>query len=234
YYRTHFNWSGGLTNVSLISTNFVDDGAAYYLNGVKVGALRMPASFTYSTLASDQANEGVPEILSLPSGSLVTGDNVMAVEVHQTSTGSSDDVFGMQLNAVQFTTNIINTSTAGVPVVLNEILAGNHSFTNASGATPDWIELFNPSTNAVNLADLSLSDDPNAARKLIFAPNTIISAGGFLLIDCDNKSPATTNNTGFTLNTSGGTLFLFNSLTNGGGLIDSVAFGLQVPDFSIG
>ncbi len=54
------------------------------------------------------------------------------------------------------------------------------------------------------------------------------------MIDCDNKSPVGTNNTGFALNASGGTLFLFNSLTNGGGLIDSVAFGLQVSDFSIG
>jgi hypothetical protein len=211
----------------------VDDGAAYYLNGVKVGALRMPASFTYSTLASDQANEGAAEILSLPAGSLVTGDNVMAVEVHQTASSSSDDVFGMQLSAIQFTTNII-TLTVGVPVVLNEILASNHSLTNASGATPDWVELFNTSTNSINLTDLSLSDDPNSARKFVFAPNTIISAGGFLMIYCDDKSPVGTNNTGFALNASGGTLFLFNGLTNGGGLIDSIAFGLQIPDFSIG
>jgi hypothetical protein len=234
YYRTHFNWNGSLTNVTLVSTNYVDDGAAYYLNGVKVGSLRMPASFTYATLAANQPNEGVAEILPLPAGSLVNGDNVMAVEVHQTVNTSSDDVFGMQLNAVQLTTNIITTSAVGVPVVLNEVLASNHSFTNASGATPDWVELFNTSTNDVDLADLSLSDDPNSARKFVFAPNTIISAGGFLMIDCDNKSPVGTNNTGFTLNASGGTLFLFNSLTNGGGLIDSVAFGLQVSDFSIG
>ncbi len=101
---------------------------SYYLNGVKVGSrCGCRPAFTYSTLASDQANEGVAEILSLPAGSLVTGDNVMAVEVHQTSANSSDDVFGMQLNAVQFTTNIITTSTVGVPVVLNEILASNHS-----------------------------------------------------------------------------------------------------------
>src|SRR5258708_5163326 len=26
YYRTHFNWDGSLTNVNLISTNYVDDG----------------------------------------------------------------------------------------------------------------------------------------------------------------------------------------------------------------
>jgi hypothetical protein len=140
----------------------------------------------------------------------------------------------MQLNAVKFMTNIITTTTVGVPVVLNEILASNHALTNDVGATPDWVELFNTSTNALNLADLSLSDDPNVARKFIFAPGTTIPASGFLVIYCDDKSPVNTNNTGFALNASDATLFLFNSLTNGGGLIDSVAFGLQVPDFSIG
>ena len=58
YYRTHFNWSGSLTNFTLVSTNYVDDGAVFYLNGVKVGSVRMPASFTYSTLATNLANEG--------------------------------------------------------------------------------------------------------------------------------------------------------------------------------
>ncbi len=96
------------------------------------------------------------------------------------------------------------------------------------------MELFNTSTNVLNLADLSLSDDPNSARKFVFSPGTLIPANGFLKIYCGDTSPVSTNNTGFALNASGGTLFLFNSITNGGGLIDSVAYGLQVADFSIG
>src|SRR5665213_1640293 len=234
YYRTHFTGNSSLTNVTLVSTNYIDDGAVFYLNGVQVGFVRMPGSFTYTTLASNQPNEGTPDILTFPTTSLVAGDNVMAVEVHQTANNSSDDVFGMQLNAVQSTTNIITTTTVGVPVVLNEILATNHTLTNNLGATPDWVELFNTSTDVLDLADLSLSDDPNVARKFVFAPGTLVPANGFLTIYCDYKSPVATNNTGFTLNASGGTLFLFNSLTNGGGLIDSVSFGLQVADFSIG
>jgi hypothetical protein len=34
YFRTHFQWNGSLTNFSLVSTNYIDDGVAYYLNGV--------------------------------------------------------------------------------------------------------------------------------------------------------------------------------------------------------
>jgi len=29
YYRAHFQWTGGLTDFSLVSTNYVDDGALY-------------------------------------------------------------------------------------------------------------------------------------------------------------------------------------------------------------
>lgn len=234
YYRTHFQWNGGLTNINLVSTNFIDDGSVYYLNGVRVGSLRMPATVTYSTPATNQPNEGLPEVLFFPTNNLLIGDNLMAVEVHQVNNTSSDDVFGLQLSAVQFTTNIITTTTVGVPIVLNEILADNHSLTNADGTTSDWIELFNTSTNSLDLADVSLSNDPNAPRKFVFAPNTIVAAGGFLVIYCNNNLPAATNNTGFSLNATGDSVFLFNRLTNGGGLIDAVTFGLQTADFSIG
>jgi hypothetical protein len=234
YYRTHFQWNGSFTNVALYSTNYVDDGTVYYLNGSKVGSLRMPGTVVFNTLASAQPpTEGALETVVL-TNNLVLGDNVMAVELHQNTTNSSDDVFGMSLSAVQFTTNIITTTIVGVPVALNEILASNHSFTNANGATADWIELYNTSTNLVNLADLSLSDDPNNPRKFVFAANTTIPASGFLVIYCDNNSPASTNNTGFNISANGASIFLFNSPTNGGGLIDSISFGLQATDYSIG
>ncbi|PYK99745.1 MAG: hypothetical protein DME19_07605, partial [Verrucomicrobia bacterium] len=100
YYRTHFQWNGNLTNFSLVSTNYIDDGAVYYLNGVRVGSLRMPFSVAYNTTATNQPNEGLPEVLVFPTNSLVNGDNLMAVEVHQSGTNSSDDVFGMELGAV--------------------------------------------------------------------------------------------------------------------------------------
>src|SRR5207249_9378704 len=234
YYRTHFQWNGGLTDFNLVSTNFVDDGAVYYLNGVRVGSLRMPATVTFSTTATLQPTEGVPEIVLFPTNNLAIGDNVMAVEVHQVNNTSSDDVFGIQLSAVQFTTNIITTTTVGVPVVLNEILASNHSLTNADGGTSDWLELFNTSTNALDLADVSLSNDPNAPRQFVFAPGTVVPAGGFLVVYCNNNLPASPNNTGFALDADGGSVFLFNRLSNGGGLIDAISFGLQTTDFSLG
>jgi hypothetical protein len=233
YYRAHFQWDGSLTNFVLVSTNYIDDGSVYYLNGSRVGDLRLPGTVSYSTLAGTQPNEGAAELLTF-TNQPVLGDNVMAVEVHQVNASSSDDVFGMQLNAVHYTTNIITTSIAGVPVVLNEVLAANRTLTNADGTISDWVELFNPTTNTLDLADVSLSHDPNAPRRFVFAPGTLISAGGFLRIQCDNNLPASTSNTGFALSAAGDSVFLFNRLTNGGGLIDALSFGLQTADFSLG
>jgi hypothetical protein len=233
YFRTHFQWNGSLTNFTLLSTNYIDDGVVYYLNGTRVGSLRMPATVTYSTLATQQLVEGVAELLTLPTNNLVVGDNLLAAELHQNSTGSSDDVFGMFLSAVQYVTNLIS-ATNSTPLVLNEILASNHSVSNADGSTPDWIELFNPSTNAINIGDVSLSNDPNTPRKFIFASGTVVPPGGSLVLSCDNNLPVSATNTGFALDATGGSVLLFAGVTNGGGLIDFVSYGLQTPDYSIG
>lgn len=236
YYRSHFTWNGVLTNYSLVSTNFVDDGAVYYLNGAKLGpvsSIRMPATYTYNTTASGQiAVEGTPEYLYF-TNQLLAGDNVLAVEVHQINTTSSDDVFGMLLNAVQYTTNIITTTT-GSPIVLNEVLASNRSLTNADGSTSDWIELLNATASDASLTDISLSDDPNAPRKFVFPTGAVLPANSSLVVYCNNSLPPSTNNTGFSLKASGGAVYLFNGSTAVPSLVDSVVYGVQIPNFSIG
>ncbi|HXT41885.1 MAG TPA: lamin tail domain-containing protein [Candidatus Angelobacter sp.] len=237
YYRTHFQWDGSLTDFSLISTNYVDDGAVYYLNGAEVARLRIAAgAVTFATLASN-ASEPAMDVITFPTNGLVVGDNVMAVEVHQVSCcgagTSSDDVFGMSLAAVHFTTNIV-TQTFGVPLVLNEIMARNRSVTNYAGHTADYIEIYNPSTNAVDLSDLSLSNDPNQPRKFVFPASTSIAASGYYLVYCDDASPVTATNTGFALGAKGDSVFFFHRPSAGGALLDGVTFGLQTADYSIG
>ena len=63
YVRTHFQWDGPLNwpDVLLRATNYIDDGAVFYLNGQEVGRLRLtnevvefdtpaPVSYTHLTL----------------------------------------------------------------------------------------------------------------------------------------------------------------------------------------
>src|SRR5205814_8878064 len=102
------------------------------------------------------------------------------------------------------------------------------------GSTPDWIEIYNPSMNAVDLGDSSLSDSTLNARRWVFASPTIVPAQSYLVIRFDSGAPVSGTNTGFGLKASGDSVYLFARPADGGGVLDFVTFGLQAPDFSIG
>jgi hypothetical protein len=240
YFRTHFDWTNG-TGWSLVATSYVDDGAVFYVNGFEAGRVRITANPVFYNSAAQNANDGNVDIITLASTNLVTGDNVLAVEVHQSAGGNStDDIFGLALSAVKFSTNEIVFG-----LTLNEVLARNLSFTNdSSGGTnaADWFEVFNPSTNSFVLAGLSVSDQLDNPRRWVFPAGLSLAPGGYLVVRCDPDAPASTNlggqsmvlNTGFGLNSDeGDAVYLFDSLARGGALLDSVVFGLQAPDFSV-
>ena len=110
YYRVHFNWSGTTAGVIFTTTNYIDDAFVMYLNGTEILRYNIdvnPVVFASPAVAANPGGEGVAVVRSinmgtnLPANPLVAGDNVLAVEVHQTAGASSDHVFGMSLNASQ-------------------------------------------------------------------------------------------------------------------------------------
>ena len=82
-----------------------DDGAVVYINGKELYRDNMPAGeIKWSTLATSSAG-GTSETKFFESspegtGTLVSGKNVVAVEVHQSSPGSSDAGFNMSMSAL--------------------------------------------------------------------------------------------------------------------------------------
>jgi hypothetical protein len=105
YFRTHFAFSGNPTEASLLLSNLVDNGAAFYLNGVEIQRVRMPAgTITDSTPATESVGDATAYDTFLITDSLLTnlvvGDNVLAAEVHQMNYTSSDVVFGSSLSVV--------------------------------------------------------------------------------------------------------------------------------------
>jgi len=106
YFRTHFTLPGSPVGGSLTLSNFVDDGAVFYLNGAEAFRLRLPASPTVignSTLATgfpgggDATNADVFNLTGNVLTNAVVGDNVLAVEVHNYNTKSADITFGSAL-----------------------------------------------------------------------------------------------------------------------------------------
>ena len=118
YFRTHLDCPiDPATMTSFRVSALIDDGAVFYLNGNELGRIGMPAGpVSYSTLASTNVGNAIgTNRLSFPLGNLRQGDNVMAVEVHQSIESSSDIVFGMRLEllsiaATNTTTNLVVTT----------------------------------------------------------------------------------------------------------------------------
>jgi hypothetical protein len=83
---------------------------------VEVQRIGMPGgAIGYDTMADRTVDDAVTEgPFSIPVGSLVQGDNVLAVEVHQKNPGSSDIVFGLTLDA------IITTTQSGISLAPDE------------------------------------------------------------------------------------------------------------------
>jgi len=120
-------------------------------------------------------------------------------------------------------------------VRLNELQASNISFVD-NGAVTDWVELINTSNASVDLSGASLTDDDQDQTKWPFPFGTSVPANGYLLIAFDpdrapSIGPDVNLNTGFSLKAAGGSLFFFGSDFS---LIDSVKFGNQIADLSIG
>ncbi|HUR46834.1 MAG TPA: lamin tail domain-containing protein, partial [Candidatus Saccharimonadales bacterium] len=119
-------------------------------------------------------------------------------------------------------------------LVVNEIMANNATIAEGDGTISDWLELYNGTTNAIDLGDMSLSDSTLVPRRYIFPLGTVVPALGYYALRCDSGSPVSSTNTGFGLNKTGGSIFLFDKLASAGSLLDGLTYGLQAVDFSIG
>lgn len=102
YFRTTFNIADTATVTSLTFSNLIDDGVMFYLNGVEIQRVGMAAGVvSYTSLASRTVGDATTFDIFYISGdlltNLVTGNNVLAVEVHQSAATSSDIVFGSAL-----------------------------------------------------------------------------------------------------------------------------------------
>jgi hypothetical protein len=123
-------------------------------------------------------------------------------------------------------------------VRINEVLANNVSIQSSDFTISDWVELYNPNSQAIDLADASLTDKSSEPRKWVFPPGSVIPTNGYLVVLLDSSRPATTNtsavlNTGFSVKAGGDDLSFFAKGASGP-LLDSVVFGLQAGDLSIG
>lgn len=171
-----------------------DDGVVVYLNGTEVFRNNLQTgTINYSTLAS-QAIENTNEFASftIPNNLLANGKNVIAVEIHQVSPQSSDISFDFSLTMDQYgaeqvitDSNKIVTGVAdsnisveaifeiATPItglVINEVSAANTAFVDEFNEADDWIELYNASSEPIDIGNLYVTDNLNAKLKHLILP----------------------------------------------------------------
>ncbi|MGI9241388.1 MAG: lamin tail domain-containing protein, partial [Verrucomicrobiales bacterium] len=159
YFETDFTLSAaeiaGLDEVSL--SHLVDDGAIFYLNGQEITRYKMGAE---PTTAASQANAGGEAALvsgvSVPKSLFVVGTNRLSVEVHQSSPGSSDIVFGLRLDSTE-------------------------AFEPFQKSDDQWIELLNRGATPVDLEGWEFTD----GISFTFPAGTALGAGEFLVVARD-------------------------------------------------
>jgi hypothetical protein len=99
YFRTTFTLADDPAQITglVLGANY-DDGFVAYINGAEVARRGLPPDPSYETFATSHEG-GAYELIDVTAGvgSLVSGANLLAVEVHQTSAASSDLVMDMEL-----------------------------------------------------------------------------------------------------------------------------------------
>jgi len=142
---------------------------------------------------------------------------------------------------------IIVTNTGPLalrPVVINEWMADNRGPGGlpdpGDGLFQDWFELFNPNASPVSLGGFYLTDDLSRPTKWRIPTNTVISAGGFLLVwaDGDTTQNAVAGGTdvdlhaSFQLSSGGEAIGLYTG--DGVTPLSTVTFGPQLQNVSQG
>ena len=171
YFRTEFPYTPAAGTLELSLESLVDDGAVYYLNGVEVYRQNLPAgSVEYATLASTAVGTAsLGGAVTIPAASLVPGNNILAVEVHQAAVADADAAFNARL---------ISTVTPLPPIELPRVVFNEVD----SGLDATFqVEILNQGNQSVDLAGYAVSISDAPARQYVLPAQTLAPGGHLAL-----------------------------------------------------
>ena len=191
YFRNTFSLSSEPTENDVYQlTYYVDDGFVAYVNGVEVGRYLMSGTPTYDTFTTTYVGAtAATGTITIDNNLLHKGNNIIAVEVHNTSLTSSDIYWAAKLvtgkksegsiitentklDLASFGSNAMTLvatyeklsdeqlmADLAMPIKVNEVSAANSVFVNEAFKKNDWLELYNTTDTDINVAGLYISDD---------------------------------------------------------------------------
>ncbi|MBR5481288.1 MAG: CotH kinase family protein [Bacteroidaceae bacterium] len=221
YFRKKFQIDEMPEKGDFVLNYTLDDGCVIYINGVEASRVHMATgAVSYSTYsATSVSTTAATGSIVLDKSYFKTGENLIAVEVHNTSATSSDILWDASLTCM----DQVKVEAGGIlsreeemglpysteklelqacyeyvaeaitkPVVINEVSAGNSVFVNEYFDKNDWVELYNMTSEDIDLAGMYLSDElENPTKYRISAEgtetSTILPAHGTRIIWCDHQ-----------------------------------------------
>ncbi len=180
YFRHVFNLTEPSQFTALSASLMRDDGAIVYLNGTEIIRSNMSiGTVTYLTPASGRVSGGGESTYYLTTdidtSILVTGDNIVAVEIHQVDAASSDISFDFELTTttdsggvstktpIEYSTHVqsrvledgkwsaMNQATFGVGDIVGSLRISELMYHPAVDPNSEFIELKNIGTETINL-----------------------------------------------------------------------------------
>ena len=242
YFRHNFTLTTTPTDDEAFVLNYtVDDGMVVYINGTEAARYLMPdGTITYDSYASTYANDNPDNgTITLPASLFKKGTNVVAIEVHNNNNTSSDIYLDAELlhystselgsiictdNEYTFSGNAQLTAiyeplteeevvaAGNLPVRINEISADNSIYVNEYYKKNDWIELYNTTSEPIDVAGMYLSDNLEKPTKYQIESDdnasTLIEPYGHLIVWADKLMTFTQLHASFKLDTEGGYVVL--------------------------
>lgn len=158
--------------------------------------------------------------------------NTMALCADNTWTATAEPSPGYENTAAGYETYVRSIGAMEGAVRIREVMcAGQSVLPNADGDFPDWVELHNTTSQPINLAGWSLTDDPAELDKWLF-PELILEPDGRAIVFCSGKDTLAENQicADFALSSGGESLTLTSYLGN---TVDSVNIPASQSGWSV-
>jgi len=165
YFRTHFTIDSDIDLADVIQLDLamvLDDAAVIWINGVEVARPGFNADrvITHTTRADRTVSNAVYEDVTIDgvNANLRSGDNLVAVEVHQVSSTSSDIVFGLAIDAVIKRTVQTDDPLENARRLMANLRITELMYNPIGGTSFEFVELQNIGDEYLDLAGVRLDE----------------------------------------------------------------------------
>ncbi|MDB4726567.1 lamin tail domain-containing protein [bacterium] len=167
YFETEFTYNDPAAVDQIVFDHLIDDGAVIYLNGEEIARYNMDDGPFTPTTPGVSVSNATPGALTVNNPNILQGSNRLSIEIHQTTTTSSDLVLGIRATLKQ----IDNPGTPSTPYTKGD---------------EEWLELYNRGGNTIDLSSWEI----NGGISYNFPVGTMLASGEYLVVAKDASALA--------------------------------------------